>query len=804
MKLKLAIQGMLLHACLLVVLMLPAWAIAKETPKSTAAQLELLADALEAKRQELHIPGMAIAVIQDGQLIMARGFGHRDLAQQLPVTTDTLFAIGSTSKALTATLIGTLVDEGTISWDDELSQYLPEYRFSQEDQSVPITFRDSLSHRTGYSRNDLLWANGQATREQILRTAPGAEPWDKFRESFHYNNVMYLAAGQAAAHAKGVNWDEWLSNELFKPLGMKQATSVFEQAMNRPVIATGYVWNDATEQHLTLPRRNLNNVTPAGGVWADVNDMAQWVRMLLNQGQYNGQQIISKEQLDNTWSPQIRVGAGVDYGFGWFLRSWQGQTVIEHGGSIDGYAAQVALLPESNLGFVLLTNVTATPLQQSSMNLVWEHLASTAQGVSKTTSTEDFKPFVGEYLANFASFKDDVFEVLITEQGTLAVDVPGQMIYELKAPDVDGRRYFTLTDTVAVSFDHDDNGQVMALRMHQNRMNFELPRKDVLIKPEIDPQLLQPYLGQYQSTIFNGAIEVKIQNHRLTLDVPNEMAFELHQPDDEGLRQFRIKDDMSARFIEDDSGKITALELYRDRTRKLDTASKIAGNEPDQTKLSVADVLAIGKPEQRKAALEAGKVFTLKGTIKVLNSGVTGTVSTTFDAGNKFRQHINLAPFGDVIVVVDGDSGATWGINPYTELHGKYLRQMHNEHPAVAFNVQDHFDHIQVVGKRVRDGRDVHVLRLKDQDLPSVTVMLDANTGDLLRYRTRVLNMVTGSVPVTIEYSDHREVHGLRVPFKSTITNPMMGKLLLEYDEIQANVTVSDDLFSTARPKSAD
>jgi CubicO group peptidase (beta-lactamase class C family) len=803
MKIKLAIQGMLLHACLLVMLTVPAWAMAKDTPDPVDEQIRLLSDALEAKRLEHHIPGMAIAVIKDQQVILARGFGHRDIDQQLPVTTDTLFAIGSTSKALSATLIGTLVDEGSISWDDELTEYLPEYRFVHEGQPVPITFRDALSHRSGYSRNDLLWANGQASRELILSSAPKAEPWDEFRKNFHYNNVMYLAAGMAAATAKGTAWDQWLADALFKPLNMQHTTSIHQQAMAYPQKATGYVWNDATETHLTLPRRNLNNVTPAGGIWSHVNDMAKWLQLLLNEGHINKQTIISGEQLKTTWTPQIGISRGVDYGLGWFLRSWQGQPVVEHGGSVDGYAAQVALLPEENLGFVLLTNVTSTPLQQESMNLVFSHLVDTNRPAANST-TEDLQPLVGEYHANFASFKDQLFTVLINDQGHLAVDVPGQTVYELLPPDAEGKRYFTVTDTVAVSFDYQDDGQVAALRMHQNRLAFELPRKGVTIEPETDPALLQPYLGRYQSKLFNGIIEVFIQNHRLTLDVPNEMAFELHLPDEQGFRQFRVKADMSARFIEDDNGSISGLELYRDRSRQLEQATKITDEHPAANTPTVAEVLALGQPEQRQAALKAGQTFVLRGTIKVLNSGVTGAVTTTFDATDRFQQHMDFGPFGSTTVVVNQDAGASWGINPYTELHGKYLRQIQREHPAVAFNLQEHFSEVQWAGSRKLDNREVHVLRLKDPDLPPVTVMLDAGNGDLLRYKTRLMNMVTGAVPMTIEYADHRDVHGLRVPFRTTITNPMMGKLEVTYTTLEAGIKPGKAVFSTAQPRSTD
>ena len=337
---------------------------------------------------------------------------------------------------------------------------------------------------------------------------------------------MYLAAGEVAAKLSGSSWDEMLQKFILQPLGMNSSTSIHETAITNENISLGYQWNEETSSHDLMPRRNLNNIAPAGGIYSNVTDMAQWVKLLLNKGNWNGKQLVSFEQLNTTWQPAIEISDGMDYGLGWFLHQWQEQAVIEHGGNIDGYGAQVALLPESDLGFVLLTNVTATPLQQESINLVWEHLAATEAVADVSTKTIDYQEFSGKYHANFASFKDAIFTFQVKENGKPAVDVPGQMLYELKDPDETGKWYFTMTDTIAVSFDRAVDGSISAMRMHQNRMAFELPRKGVMIKPEIDASELQAYLGQYQSKTFNGPIKAIIQNHRLTLDVPDQMAFE--------------------------------------------------------------------------------------------------------------------------------------------------------------------------------------------------------------------------------------------------------------------------------------
>lgn len=786
MKVKTIIKVTLIQLSMLLMLVLPAYAIADSPIKKDT--IERLVESLEAKRLEYHIPGMAIAVVKDNQVILSQGFGVMNLEKQTPVTSETLFAIGSSTKSFTATLTAMMVDQERVSWDDELSKYLPDYQFVVDGNTLPITLRDALSHRSGYTRNDLLWANGQASRELILKTAAQALPWDGFRENFHYNNVMYLAAGEVLAKVAGSSWDDLIQKTIFQPLGMNQTTSIHETAIANKNISLGYQWNTETESHDLMPRRNLNNIAPAGSIYSNVTDMAQWVSLLLNNGQWAGKQLVSKEQLIATWEPTINISGDINYGMGWFLRPWKNQTVVEHGGNIDGYGAQVALLPESNLGFVLLTNVTETPLQQESIYLVLDHLASTEPPASKSNNDKrsiDYKEYVGEYHANFASFKDSIFTFLVKENGVPAVDVPGQTVYELKEPDHNGKWYFVMTDTISVSFDRDENGDIASMRMHQNRMDFELPKKGIEIKPEIDPSELQIFLGQYQSKTFNGPINAIIQNHRLTLDIPNQMAFELHLPDAEGYRQFRIKSDMSAKFETDNTGNITNLVLYRDKEKIVDTAPKNTGKKVVELP-SVDEIMALMNTEKRKKALRRKSGFALTGTINMVNSGLSGTITTLFDDDKSYRQHMDFGTFGEILVTANDETAATTGINPYTEFKGKYLKQIRMDHPGVAIDLRANVDKIQVTGSNELNGTQVYVIRTKVKDLPRRTYYIDANTGDILKLKTKLLNPTVGSIPITIEYTDFEKRHGLRVPMKTTIKNPMMGKAIIEYNEFKA------------------
>ncbi|MGJ8663498.1 MAG: serine hydrolase domain-containing protein [Marinicella sp.] len=802
MKNKQIIQAMILLMSMIVLLTLPAYALTE--PSSIEEKLKQLTTELEAKRIEFHIPGMAIAVVKDDKIILSKGFGVMDMEQQTPVTPETLFSIGSSSKAFTATLVGMFVDQEKLDWDDQVINHLPNYQFKVDDEVLPITYRDMLSHRTGYTRNDLLWASGKASRETILNTATQAEPVDDFRKNFFYNNVMFLAAGEAMAKVSGKSWDHLLNDMIINPLGMKNTTSLHEAAVANRQISMGYQWNDATEEHDLMPRRNLNNVAPAGGIYSNVNDMAQWVRFQLNQGQVKSEQgnkqLISQQVLLETHEPQIDIASEVDYGMGWMLRQWQNQKVIEHGGNIDGYGAQVALLPESNLGFVLLTNVTATPLQQLSMNIVWDHLAETKETANQTTEAKiDYQKYTGDYHANFGPFRDTFFTFLVKEDGKPAVDVPGQMVYELVDPDDTGKWFFKLTNTISVSFDYDSNGAIAAMRMQQNGLNFELPRKDFDILPETEVSNFNEFLGLYESKKLKGNIKAMIQNHRLTMDVPNQMAYELHLPDDNGFRQFRIKGDTSVKFIRDDSGVVTAVELYKNQNELVETAHKI----PDTTAEAlptVEDIMQLRKTKKRIKALKKKSGFMITGEIKVLSSGITGQVTTQFDHEHNYRKFMDFGVFGAITTVVNENRGSTYGINPYTELTGKYLKQVQRESPLSSVDWHSHYDHIKVIGTTEVNDQKVYELTLKEQDLPAVTAYIDTITGDVMKIKAQILIPSIGSVGIEVIHADYREKHGLRIPFKTTIKNPMMGEMVLNYNTFKAKQKFAPDLFNTSKP----
>jgi CubicO group peptidase (beta-lactamase class C family) len=336
-------------------------------------------DALDAyiktAMREAKVPGLAVGIVQNGQPVYVKGFGVRDIGTGQPVTPDTLFDIGSCTKAFTAGAVGILVDEGKMHWDDRVDEYIPFFHLYDPLADENVTMRDLLTHRTGLASGDLLWYGSSFSTEEIIRRVRYIKPALGFRARFEYNNVMYATAGYAVGMASGGTWQDFVRAHIFTPLGMTGADFSATDAQNAADHATPHNLKDG--KVVTIPWRNIDNVAPAGSINAGVKDMAKWIAMQLNDGKANGQQLISAKSLQEMHTPQIVVPQGgefqlffpkllqMSYGMGWFIEGYAGHQIWMHPGDIDGFASLVVLLPEEKTGFVILTNQDHTPVRSA-------------------------------------------------------------------------------------------------------------------------------------------------------------------------------------------------------------------------------------------------------------------------------------------------------------------------------------------------------------------------------------------------------------------------------------------------------
>ena len=753
-------------------------------------RLDRLVEWLDQQREATHVPGLAIAVVRDGEVILAEGLGLADMESGTPVTPETLFPIGSSTKAFTTTLAGMLVDDGVISWDDPVTDYLPYFSLAVEsnDPDAQITLRDMLSHRTGFTRMSVLIANPEVPVEQMLREAVDAEPWAPFRERFYYTNVMYTAAGTAIAEAAESSWPLLVEDRILDPLGMDDTTASSMVAMADEQLATGYSWDADLEELDPLDFRPVDNICPAGCLNSTVLDMAEWLRLQLAEGEFNGGRIISEEQLEQTRTQHTEIGGDISYGLGWLLSEWQDEPQVAHGGNVTGFSAQVAMLPDSNLGFVMLTNVSITPLQDLVIPAVWDALLGELEEDTVGEVT-DFEPYLGEYVANFGQFRDERFEVLLKD-GKLAIDIPNQQVFELLSPDDEGLWQFALTEEIAVSFVREDD-QVVAMELYQAGLVFEMPRVGHLFTPEIPLEDLQRYLGGYHSDELDLTATVLIQNNRLAIDWPQEMVYELYPPNEDGVWVFRVTPDFILEFEEGAEGTVEALTY---RQPGFEARFVHTDEAPTPT---IEQLRALHRYTAAGESLEDHSAWRMTGIIRVPQSGIEGSFTTVVDGLDRFRAEQDFGDFGSSLTTVNETEG--WVVpsfGPEDELHGQILEQLRGGHP-LAFSADwwDFFDEVAVVRATTLDEASVYVVTMRRGELPLTTAYVDAQSGDVVRTEQVTLVGDGVMIPVNTVYEDFRVVAGLRIPFRTTSSNEHTGSAVVEIELVETDVEAESGWF---------
>jgi CubicO group peptidase (beta-lactamase class C family) len=314
------------------------------------------------------VPGAALAIVRDDQVEYLQGYGIRQVGGKEKVTPDTLFAIASLSKAFTATAVGLLVDEGKMSWDDPVHRHLEWVRLADPCADQGATLRDLLCHRAGMAGHSELWADTTLGRDAIVRRIGHLPLEHPFRSTFHYNNILYVAVGQAVGAASQETWDDFVEKRLFAPLGMTSAKCSAKAAQRRPNHASPHNRGKKGQARLLLWDDYLDIAGPAGSIHASARDMARWVRFQLGDGAFEGKRIVSARTLAETHTPQMVVRKEGEFqvaypdshqisdGLGWFLHDYRGHFLVSHTGGLRGFRSRLVLVPEKKLGVVLLLN----------------------------------------------------------------------------------------------------------------------------------------------------------------------------------------------------------------------------------------------------------------------------------------------------------------------------------------------------------------------------------------------------------------------------------------------------------------
>ena len=332
--------------------------------------------------RDWEVPGLAVAVVKDDTLLFAKGYGVRALGSSTPVTTSTLFANASTTKAFTALAVGMMVDEGKLAWDDRVVDRLPTLVLRDAYPARELTLRDMLSHRVGFGDPGFLWYGTELPAAEMFRRLRFVEAQSSFRARYAYNNVTYAAAGAIAGEAYGTGWDQLVRDRILSPLGM---TATVTQGRFLPPDADVAQPHDRVRDTLRVIAgvgSLVDGIAPAGSMYSNVLDMSRWLRFLLRGGRIGDSALVRAETFAELFRPQTvipqqsfyptarRTGAHFTaYGLGWFLQDYRGEFVAMHTGSIDGYVAIVGLIPERRLGVVVFANRDHAELRHA---ILWQ------------------------------------------------------------------------------------------------------------------------------------------------------------------------------------------------------------------------------------------------------------------------------------------------------------------------------------------------------------------------------------------------------------------------------------------------
>lgn len=329
-------------------------------------------------------PGFAVVVVEKNKVVYANGFGFRNYEKKLPVTPNTLFAIGSCTKAFTASLIGELAAKGDLDIDKPVRDYLPDLNFFNDDMNDRITLRDMMCHRTGLPRHDYSWYFFSTTsRDSLVKRLQYLEPNVRVRDKWQYNNFMFMLQGVVIEKFTHQSWETNIKNNIFLPLGMSHSNTSIPEMENDPDAALGYEIKDSENirQIHKQDYYHIDAMGPAGSINSSVMDMSNWLITWIHGGKFNNKEIIPAGFAKEAMSSQMIIGSGFpeadtkdvqfsNYGFGWSLASYRGHYRAEHGGNIDGFSASTSFFPTDSIGIVVLTNQNASSIPSIVRNIL--------------------------------------------------------------------------------------------------------------------------------------------------------------------------------------------------------------------------------------------------------------------------------------------------------------------------------------------------------------------------------------------------------------------------------------------------
>lgn len=575
----------------------------QQTGNITDKRLASLDGEFEKILKTWQSPGFAVAVVEKNRIIYAKGFGFRDVEKKLPVTVNTLFPIGSCTKAFTSLLMGILQKDGKLDIDKPAHQYLDALNFFSTDLTNNITLRDMMSHRTGLPRHDFSWYFfNTENRDSLLGRIRYQEPTYPLRRQWQYNNFMFVAQGAIAEKITGKSWEENIREHILQPLLMNQSNFTINDLQKNNDAAIGYGLKDDSIIR-SMPYYHINAAGPAGSINSNVLEMSNWMMAWINGGKFHGKEILPADFMQEAISSQAVISAGLptkekpdlhfaNYGFGWFLSSYKGHYRVEHGGNIDGFSANVSFFPTDSVGIVVLVNQNGSSIPSVVRNMIadkllklpyfnWnvdlrekyvkslkqqEEAKKTGASAQKkgTRPSHELKDYAGLYTnAGYGTF-----DVIVRNDSVFAIGINKIIFLKHYHYDVfsaylmeDGKFDTSEESDVRLQFNTGISGDIESL----NVAGFESPQIELKFKrtekeKPLSQEKLEEYTGSFE--IMGATVKYYIKDNSLRMFVQGQPEYELIPT---GEDKFSVKDlsGYSVQFLRDDKKQVIAVNLIQ-------------------------------------------------------------------------------------------------------------------------------------------------------------------------------------------------------------------------------------------------
>ena len=551
-----------------------------------------------------HTAGFAVAIVEKDKILYAKGFGFRDVENKIGVDANTLFAIGSSTKAFTSSILGQLRNEDKLSFDDSPRKYIPELEFYNDDMNDHIIIKDLMSHRTGLPRHDFSWYLFPTfDKDSLIQRIKYQEPFTGIRQQWYYNNFMFLTQGVIAERITGKSWEDNIRERFFKPLGMTHSNVTIDEMEKSSNAALGY----QTEKDSSNTKKDyykIAGMSPAGSINSSVNEMSNWLITWINKGKFKDEEILPEAYVTEAMSSQMVIGAALpdkdipdayfaNYGYGWMLTSYKGHYRVEHGGNIDGFSASVAFFPSDSIGIVVLANQNGSRVPGLVRNTIadrmlkvkrtdWTQRFTEAQEKAKKTEKEaeeaktservkNTRPshIKQEYAGTYSHSGYGAFEINVEHDSLFAQFKLMKMWlkhyhYDIFEPFEVEETGIDTTDSGALRFNFITNnaGEISGLKAKIEPAltdPIEFKRKPNTI--EVDKATLDKYIGEFELASITIKFYIKNEN-TLFLFVTGQPEYEL-LPTAKNKFALKILDGFKLEFFEDDNGEINEVLMIQ-------------------------------------------------------------------------------------------------------------------------------------------------------------------------------------------------------------------------------------------------